>query len=127
MAASSTQLPLHPCFIGRCSPVQSGGFNAVAVPGTSSNEGIEGAAVGLEGHVEHDAEEAQGPGDLGHVGQGADEGVEGGLLHGPMLAGQRLHQLYRLIHPASTNQEISMYNMIDTMTIVVDVMMTIKQ
>ena len=80
-------------------PVQSSSLHAAEVAGTASNEGVGGAAVGLQGHVEHDAEQAQGTPQLAHICQGADEGVEGGLLHGAVLAGQRLHQLYRLIKP----------------------------
>ena len=82
-------------------PVEPGRFHAAEVACTGSDESIDGAAVGLEGHVEHDAEQAQGTGHLGDISQGANEGVEGGLLHGAMLAGQRLHQHYCLNDPAS--------------------------
>ena len=60
---------------------------AVAVSCTASNEGIHGAAVGLQPHVGHDAEHAQGARGLPHMQQGAHQGVEGRPLHVPMLAG----------------------------------------
>ena len=82
------------------SPVEVGSLNAIAVLCTSGDEGVNGGAVGSEAHVEHDAQHAQRAGRLVGIQKGADEGVEGGLLHGPMLARQKLHQIQRIIHPA---------------------------